>query len=44
MRRMADLGMTVYPSEYGSFADELTDDQREAQQSVQRDRVKRAQG
>ena len=37
MRRMADLCMSLYLSEYGSFADELTDDQISAQQSVQPD-------
>lgn len=26
MRRMADLGMSLYLSEYGSFADELAND------------------
>ena len=37
MRRMSDLGISLYLSEYGSFADELTDDQRKAQQSDRRE-------
>jgi hypothetical protein len=31
MRRMADLGMWLYLSEYPGFADELTDDAREGE-------------